>query len=286
MGDQCSWAACPKSSPPLQQPWSNRALKRTSSLCSCWSLLLWLWPTPAFLPSRKARQKEQKSFAVVQWRSHIWRFVAPRTAAHQASRPSPSPGVCPDSCPLSRWCHPTFSSSSPSPPALNLAQQQGLFQRVGSSHQVAKSIGALASASVLPMNIQGWFPLGRTGLILQSKGLKSLLQHHSSKVSILQCSAFFTLQCSHPYMTTGKTIADLCSWPFVSKVTSLFFNMLFRFVKIPLYRSDYKLSEAHRNLAQDWNRTENTRVLQVWDKEFWSYLNLGLNPGSTIYQLY
>ena len=68
-----------------------------------------------------------------------------------------------------------------------------------------QSIRASASASVLPMNIQGWFPLGLTDLIsLQSK---RLLQHHSLKASILQCSAFFIVQLSHPYMTTGKTIA-------------------------------------------------------------------------------
>ena len=79
------------------------------------------------------------------------------------------------------------------------------------------NIGASASASVLPMNIQGWFPLGLTGLIsLQSKGtLKSLLQHHSSKTLIVHCSAFFMVQLSHPYLTTGKTIhsfdyMDLC----------------------------------------------------------------------------
>ena len=79
-----------------------------------------------------------------------------------------------------------------------------------------QSIGA--SASVLPMNIQDWFPLGLTGWIsLQSKGLKSLLQHHSSKTSILWHSAFFIVQLSHPDMTTGKTIA-LTRWTFVSKV--------------------------------------------------------------------
>ena len=73
--------------------------------------------------------------------------------------------------------------SPPSPPAFNLSQHQGLFQSVGSSHQVAK----VASASVLPVNIQDWFPLGWTGLIsLLSKGLfKSLLQHYSSRASIL-----------------------------------------------------------------------------------------------------
>ena len=66
--------------------------------------------------------------------------------------------------------------------------------------------------------------------------LKSLLQHHSSKASILQCSAFFTVQLSHPYMTTGKTIA-LTGWTFAGKVMSLLFNMLFRLVMTFLPRS-------------------------------------------------
>ena len=66
--------------------------------------------------------------------------------------------------------------------------------------------------------------------------LKSLLQHHSSKASILQCSAFFIFQLSHSYMTTGKTIA-LTSWTFVDKVMSLFFNMLSRLVITFLPRS-------------------------------------------------
>ena len=66
--------------------------------------------------------------------------------------------------------------------------------------------------------------------LLAAQGvLKSLLQHHSSKASILQCSAFFVVQLSHPYMTTGKTIA-LMRWTFVGKVMSLLFNMLSRFV--------------------------------------------------------
>ena len=70
-----------------------------------------------------------------------------------------------------------------------------------------------------------WFPLGLTGWIsLLSKGLsKSLLQHHSSKASILRCSAFFIVQLSHPYMTTGRTIA-LTRWTFVGKIMSLLFN--------------------------------------------------------------
>ena len=93
-----------------------------------------------------------------------------------------------------------------------------------------QSIGASPSASVLPMNIQGWSPLGLTGLIsLLSKGLKSLLQHQSSKASVLWSSAFFMAQLSQPYMTTGKTIA-LAIQSFVYKVMSLLFNMLSRFV--------------------------------------------------------
>ena len=73
---------------------------------------------------------------------------------------------------------PPHPLSSPSPPAFNLSQYQGLFQGVSSSHQVASGIGVSASASVLPMNIQDWFPLGLTGLIsLQSKGLSRVFSN-------------------------------------------------------------------------------------------------------------
>ena len=86
---------------------------------------------------------------------------------------------------------------------------------------------SFSSASVPPMNIQGWFPLGLTGLIsLQYKGLsKSLLQQHSSKASILWCSSCFMVQLSYPYMNSGKTIA-LTMQTFVSKERSLLFNTL------------------------------------------------------------
>ena len=93
------------------------------------------------------------------------------------------------------------------------------------------SIGVSASASVLPMNIQDWFPLGLTGWIsLQSKGL-------ISKASILQCPAFFIVQLSHSYMSTGKTIA-LTRWTYVGKVISLLFNMLSRLIIAFLPRSN------------------------------------------------
>ena len=96
-----------------------------------------------------------------------------------------------------------------------------------------QSIRASASASVLAMNIQGWFSLGFDRPAVQGN-LKSLLQHHSSKASILGCSAFFMVQFWHPDMTTGKTIA-LIIWTFASKVKSLLFNMLSRFVIIIIH---------------------------------------------------
>ena len=100
-----------------------------------------------------------------------------------------------------------------------------------------QSTGASTSASVLPMNIQDWFPLGLTGWIcLQSKWLKSLLQHHSSKASILWCSAFFIVKLSHQYMTIGKTIVWL-DRPLLAKLMSLLFNMLSRLVIAFLPRS-------------------------------------------------
>ena len=142
--------------------------------------------------------------------------------------PSPTPRTCPKSYLLSWWCHPIISSSvapffscPPSFPASGSFPMSWIFSSGGQRIRV--------SASFLPVNIQGWFPLELTGLIsLQSMGLfKSLLQHHNSKASVLQHSAFFIVQLSHPYMTTGKTIA-LTLQTFVSKVMSLLFNTLSR----------------------------------------------------------
>ena len=132
--------------------------------------------------------------------------------------PSPTPGVYSNSCLSSRWCHPAISSSVV--PFYSCPQSlpaSGSFPMSQLLAWGAQSIGVSASASVFPMNTQDWSPLGWTGWIsLQSKGLSSLLQHHSSKTSIPQCSAFFTVQLSHPYMTTGKTIA-LTKGPLLAK---------------------------------------------------------------------
>ena len=134
--------------------------------------------------------------------------------------PSPTPGVYSNSSPLSRWCHPTISSSVvPFSSCLQSFPASGSFQMSQLFESVDQSIGVSASTSVLPMNTQDWSPLGWTGWIsLQSKKtLKSLLQHHSSKATILQHSAFFIVQLSHPYMPTGKTIT-LMRRTFVGKV--------------------------------------------------------------------
>ena len=137
--------------------------------------------------------------------------------------PSPIPGAYSNSCPASQWCHPTISSSvvpfSSCPQSFPASGSFPMRQFFASGGQ---SIGVSASTSVLPMNILDWFPLGWTGWIsLQSKGtLKSLLQHHSSKASILRRSAFIMVQLSHPYMAAGKTI-PLPRWTFVGNQFSL-----------------------------------------------------------------
>ena len=128
--------------------------------------------------------------------------------------PSPTPGACSDSYPLSWWCHPTISSSTiPFSSCLQSYPPSGSFSVSQFFASGGQSIGASTSASVLPMNIQDWFPLGWTGWIsLQSKRLSRVFSN-TTKASILQRSAFFIVQLSHSYMTTGKTIA-LTRWTF------------------------------------------------------------------------
>ena len=154
--------------------------------------------------------------------------MTPWTIAHQASLSFAISGSLLKLSPLSKWCHPTISSAiAPfswclqSFPASEFFPMSCLFASGG------QSIGVSALTSVLPMTIQSWFPLGFTGLITlitEVQGtLKSLLQHHSLKPSILWCWSFFMVQLSHPYMPTGKTIA-LTIWTFVSKV--MFYSLI------------------------------------------------------------
>ena len=170
--------------------------------------------------------------------SRVQLFATPWTAAHEASLW----GVYSNSCPLSHWCHPTISSSVvPFSSCLQSFPASGSFQMsqfIPSGSKVLEF-----SFNISPSNeYSGLISLRIDWLdLLAVQGtLKSLLQHHCSKVSILQCSAFFTVQLSHPYMTTGKTIA-LTRWIIVGKVMSLLFNILSRLVIAFLPRSKHLL---------------------------------------------
>ena len=125
--------------------------------------------------------------------------------------PSSTPGVYSNSFPLIRWCHPTISSSViPFSFHLQSFPASGSFQMSQFFALIGQSIRVSASVSVFPMNMQDWFPSFRMDwldLLAVQGTLKSLFQHRSSKASILCHSAFFIVQLSHPYMTTGKTIA-------------------------------------------------------------------------------
>ena len=132
---------------------------------------------------------------------------------------------------------PSHPLSTPTPPALNLSQHQGLLNRVSSSLRWPKYWSF--SFNISPSNEHPGlisFRMDWLDLLAVQGTLKSLLQHHSSKAPILWCSALFIVQFSHPYMTTGKTIA-LTGGTFVGKVMSLLFNMLSRLVITFLPRS-------------------------------------------------
>ena len=158
------------------------------------------------------------------------------------SCPSPTPGVCGNSCPLSQWCHPAISSSVvPFSSCFNLSQHQGLFK--DSALCIRWPEYWNFSFSISPFNeYLGLisFRMDWLDLLAVQGTLKSLLQHHSSKASVLGHSSFFMIQLSHPYMTTGKTI-PLTRWTFVDKVMSLFFNMLSRRVITFLQSSKHLL---------------------------------------------
>ena len=142
--------------------------------------------------------------------------------------PSPTPGACSRSCPLSQWCHSTISSS--------VIPFSSFLQSFPASKESLLHITWPKywsfSFSIIPSSQYSEpisFRMDWLDLLAVQGTLKSLFQHHSSKASILQCSAFFAVRLSHPYMTTGKTIA-LTRWTFVGKVISLLFNMLSRLV--------------------------------------------------------
>ena len=132
--------------------------------------------------------------------------------------PSPTPRVYPNSCLLSWWCHPTISSSViPCSSCPQSFPASGSFQMSQLFASGSQSIGVSASASVLPMNTQDWSPLGWTGCIsLQSKGLSRVFSNTAVQKHQIFCAAFFIVQLSHLYMTTGKTKA-LTRWTLLAK---------------------------------------------------------------------
>ena len=143
-----------------------------------------------------------------------------------------SPGVCSNSCPLIWHCYLTLSSSAASfsfclqifPSVRVFSNESALRIRWPKYWSFSCSISPSNEYSGLISFRMDWFDLLAVQMVF-----KSLLQHHSSETSVLWHSAFFMVQLSQLYMTTGKTIA-LTIWHFVSKITSLLFNMLSRFV--------------------------------------------------------
>ena len=165
------------------------------------------------------------------WETHSVQFscslVSDSLLPHESQHarppcPSPASGVHPNSCASSQWCHPAISSSvipfSSCPQWINCSHEVAKVLEFRLQHQSFNEHPRLVSFRM------DWLDL------LEIQGtLKSFLQHHSSKASIFRCSAFFTVQLSHPYMIAGKTIT-LTRWTFVGKVMSLLLNMLSRLV--------------------------------------------------------
>ena len=164
--------------------------------------------------------------------------------------PSLSSRVCSNSRTVGQWCHPAISSSvAPFSFCLQSSPASGSFPVSWLFTWGGQSIGA--SVSVLPMNIQGWCPLGLAGLIsLQSKGLSRVF----SSNTVQRHSAFFIVQFSHPYTTTGKTIT-WTRWTFVGKVMSQLFNMMSRLVTAFLLRS--------KDLLISWFQSLSTVILEL-----------------------
>ena len=163
-------------------------------------------------------------------RSVVSNSLWPHESQHtRPPYPSPTPWVHSDSRPSSRWCHPAISSPFPVVPFSSCPQSlpASVFSNESILHMRWPKYWSF-SFSIIPSKEHPGlisFRMDWLALLVVQGTLKSLLQHYSSKASILWRSAFFTVQLSHPYITTGKTIA-LTRWTFVGKVMSLLFNMI------------------------------------------------------------
>ena len=156
--------------------------------------------------------------------------------------PLPSPGVYSNTCPLSQWPRPTSSSCRPLLLPPSIFPSIRVFSDESALHIRWPKYWSFSFRISTPDEYSGLvsFRMDWLDLLAVQRTLKSFLQHHSSKASILQCSAFFIVQLSHPYLTNGKTIA-LTRLAFVGKVMSLLFNMPSRLVITFLPRSKHLL---------------------------------------------
>ena len=196
--------------------------------------------------------------------------------------PSPTPRACSDSCPLSQWCHPTISSSVIPFSHLQSFPASGSFPVSQFLTSDGQSIGVSASTSVLPMNIQDWFPLELTGGIsLQSKGLSRVFSN-----TTVQKRQFFSTQLSlwsdsHIHNDYWKKKIALTRWTFVGKVMSLLFNMLLRLVITFLPRSKHLLIswlqspsavilEPKKLKSHTVSTVSQSISLKWWDRMPWS----------------
>ena len=176
-----------------------------------------MWPVVTVLP-RAALSSVQFSCSVMSdsLRPHELQHARPPC-------PSPTPRVYPNSCPSSWWCHPAISSSvipfSSCPQSLSAS----VFSSESTLHMRWSKYWSFSFSISLSNEHPGLIPfrMDLLDLLAVQGTLKSLLQHHISKASVFRYSAFYTVQLSHPYMTTGKTIA-LTRWTFVDKMMSCF----------------------------------------------------------------
>ena len=167
-------------------------------------------------------------FGSVRWLSRVWLFATPWTTAHQASLSITNSWNLPKLISIELvmpsshliLCCPLFLLPAGFPSIRSFSNELALLIRWPKYWSFSISLSN-AYSGLISFRID-WFDL----LIVQGT-LRSLLQHHSLKTSVIQCSAFFMVQLLHPYLTTGKTIA-LSRWTFVGKVMSLVFNMLSR----------------------------------------------------------
>ena len=171
--------------------------------------------------------------------------------------PSLSPGVCSNSCPLCQWCHSTISSCVPLfllPsifPNISVFSEKSPLRIRWPNYQ---------SFTISPSNEYSWlisFRIDWFDLLAFQGTLKSLLQYHNLKASILRCWDFFTIQLSHPHITTGKIIA-LTIWVFVSKVMFLLFNMLSRFFIAFPPRSKHLLISWLQSQSTVWKKNRHS----------------------------